>query len=102
MIDDDDDRGANGANPARRYSQVDDGWNEYKRLILSELERISDSLSDIDEKMDNKIINEVAKLQVEIAMLKVKSGIWGALAGVIAAISILLLSFLTSGKISIH
>ena len=44
-------------------------WDQYQKLVLSELERHNSLL----EKMDEKL----AKVNTEIAMLKVKSGLWG-------------------------
>ena len=51
------------------------GWDEWGRHVLQELRRHHGSLDDIE-----KAIN---KIYVEIAMLKVKSGAWGALGGAI-------------------
>jgi hypothetical protein len=61
-----------------------EGWLEYRKLILSELERVSRELRDLNEK--------VLEIHTEIAMLKVKSGLWGALAGAIPAIVLWALS----------
>ncbi len=49
------------------------GWNEYQKLVLSEINRINEKVKIMDEKL--------IQIQVSIAMLKVKSGMWGALAG---------------------
>jgi len=51
------------------------GWNEYSRLVLSELERLDVGQVALNEKM-NKVLTE-------IALLKVKSGVWGLLGGAI-------------------
>tara|TARA_R110000744_G_scaffold9052_7_gene29474 strand:+ start:5599 stop:5820 length:222 start_codon:yes stop_codon:yes gene_type:complete len=44
-------------------------WAEYQRLVLNELERHNMLLGKMDEKL--------GKVSTEIAMLKVKSGLWG-------------------------
>lgn len=51
------------------------GWSEYQKLVLSELERHNGLIEDIR--------NKLGKIETDIAMLKVKAGFWGALAGAI-------------------
>lgn len=53
-------------------------WVQYQKLVLAELERHSSALEDINHR--------IASIQVEIAMLKVKSGIWGLMGGLIPVI----------------
>ena len=62
------------------------GWREYQRLVLDKLESLEEHGRALDEK--------VTKLRVEVAALKVKSGLWGALAGLLPAIGILLYTVL--------
>ena len=51
------------------------GWTEYSKLVLSQLEEHGDVLKDINRELTN--------MRVEIGMLKVKSGVWGVIGGVI-------------------
>lgn len=70
-----------------------EGWGEYKKLVLRELERLEASVADVGRKVDGlQAVNArtLAELSVEIAMLKVKAGVWGAVAGAIPAIGALL------------
>lgn len=53
----------------------ENGWNEWSKHVLAELERLNDGYEEI-----NKNVN---KIRVEIAMLQVKSGIWGVIGGCI-------------------
>lgn len=53
------------------------GFNEYRMLILNELERDDQRLSHIEETL--------VIIQKEIVKLQMKSGVWGALMGLIAA-----------------
>lgn len=53
-------------------------FREYRRLILSELERLNTSLLDLHKKVDD--------LHSEMTVLKVKAGFFGALAGLVPAI----------------
>lgn len=54
-----------------------DGWPEYERLVMTELERHSDWLRGIDSR--------VQKLHTEVVVLKLKATLWGAVAGALAA-----------------
>jgi hypothetical protein len=62
-----------------------EGWGEYKRLILQELERLSKEVALLNIKLDNFRSDEIAGIKVEVAMLKVKAGVWGAICGAIPA-----------------
>lgn len=66
-------------------------WFEYRQLILSELRRINQSLGELDAKIDRLRTDEISKLKVDVAMLQVKSGMWGALGGVAIAVGTYLL-----------
>jgi hypothetical protein len=70
------------------------GWGEYQRLVLSELERLDGSIQKLDDKLDDSIqkindkIDDLRKTEIksmgeEIQVLKFKAGLWGALAGMI-------------------
>jgi len=54
-----------------------DGWSEYSQLVLAELRRL-----DKDVRLIQK--NQMQILS-EITALKVKSAMWGAIAGVLPA-----------------
>jgi hypothetical protein len=53
----------------------DNGWEEYKRVVLHRLECIENKQSEFSLK-----IHEV---RMDIKSLRVKSGVWGAIAGLI-------------------
>jgi len=55
------------------------GWNEWSRHVLSELERNNDELKELRTALEG--------IRVEIATLKVKAGVWGAAAGLIPTIA---------------
>lgn len=46
------------------------GWNEWSRHILKELERLNECYDKLDGRLRN--------IEQDMAMLKVKSGVWGA------------------------
>ncbi len=50
-----------------------DGWQEWGKHVLTELERHSGGLEKVDDSL--------SEIKVEIGKLQVKSGLWGAVAG---------------------
>lgn len=52
-------------------------WNEWKRHVLSELNRLCDCHSDLSK--------EVAKLRMAYEGQKIKMAIWGMFGGIIAS-----------------
>ena len=57
---------------------TDNGWSEYSKLVLSELEKHGEKL----ERMSDQMIRHGE----ELAQLKVKAGMWGAISGTIVGI----------------
>lgn len=58
------------------------GWPEWGKFVLKELERLNDCY--------DAQVKQIQQMQVEIAMLKVKSGIWGGIAGLIPSLGLLI------------
>jgi len=58
------------------------GWGEWGKYVLKELERLNDCYEE-----QQKIMQQI---QVEIVTLKVKSSIWGGIAGLIPSLSFLI------------
>lgn len=52
-----------------------DDWGTYRRLVLAELERLDDE--------QTKQAAAIAKLNTAVALLNLRAGIWGGLAGLI-------------------
>ena len=63
-------------------SEETNGWAQYSKLVMLKL--------DEHQKLLETMNIELTKIHVEIAMLKVKSGIWGFAAGAIPALFIIL------------
>jgi hypothetical protein len=58
-------------------------WVEYKKLILAELERLSAGIASLNAKIDLMRSDDIAQIKAEVAVLKFKSGLWGAAFGAI-------------------
>ena len=67
---------------------MEDTWDQWRKHVLIELERHSETSEEQNSKLN--------AIQVEIATLKVKSGVWGA-AGALATIMIAIMVGLVTG-----
>jgi hypothetical protein len=65
------------------------GWTEWSKYVLKELERLAKCFEDIDKKLDLYI--------VELTVIKVKAGLWGALSGSVATLIGILIWYFTKG-----
>ncbi len=68
------------------------------RIILTRIEKQQEQesklLTSLDSKVDALLQTEIPSLRNEIGMLKIKSGMWGAIAGLIPAVLALVLMYL--------
>jgi len=55
-----------------------DGWNEYSRMVLHELERLNEGVNKLDEGQK--------QIEKDIIMLQAKSTIWGSVGGFLIAV----------------
>ena len=62
----------------------ENSWNEWQKLVLDKLDTIDEVKDDVKEIMTN----DLPHIREEIATLKVKAGIWGAIAGALPALII--------------
>lgn len=77
--------GAGGWSQGGGSGGSDNGWAGYQRLVLKELSDLSTGQQRMEDKLEG--------LVVDVAMLKVKAGVWGAAAGMIpAAVAILMMT----------
>ena len=61
---------------------TENGWSEWSKYVLKELERLNDYQMAVSKKLD--------KLLIDTTIMKVKASLWGALAGVVPAIVMLI------------
>lgn len=69
----------------------DASWGEYRRLVLQELERINSGLDAANESINKLRREDIAQIKTDIAILQLKAGAWGGLAGVIVTVGAILL-----------
>jgi len=67
---------------------TDNGWPEYSKHVMAELERL--------QKGQERIREEMVRVRECVATLKVKASLWGGLAGIIP-VALLLIWEMTSG-----
>lgn len=60
---------------------VDDSWMVNRKLIINELRRMADEVQSVREKFDEFRREDIATLKTDIALLKLKSSLWGAVLG---------------------
>ena len=68
------------------------GWSKYEKMVI-------DKLDDHDDKF-NGIEDKLTQIQVDIATLKVKAGVWGGIGGLIPAIIAIVMFYTTQGVAS--
>ena len=62
------------------------GWEQYQKLVLAELVRLNEGVEGLKRQM--------TQVQTQVAVLKVKSGLWGLVAGAIPVLILVLLQYL--------
>ena len=65
----------------------DNSWSKYEKMLI-------DKLDDHDDKF-GLIENKLTQIQVDIATLKVKAGVWGGIAGLVPVVLGLVLFYVT-------
>ena len=70
---------------ANGVSHDGNGWSGYQRLVLSRLDTLDNKVEQLGEDIHEMQRDDINALKIEVAMLKVKAGIWGAAAGLLPA-----------------
>lgn len=58
------------------------GWAKYGERVLSDMERLTGCYDDL--------LKKTTKIEVEVAVLKLKAGVWGFLSGLVSVVGLLL------------
>ena len=72
----------------------EDGWDEYRRHVLSELISLNKSLEKLNDRFSAFLSTDISNIKVEVATLKVKAGLWGLLGASIPSSIAVLVYFL--------
>ena len=68
----------------------DNGWSKYEKMVIDKLDDHDDKFSGIEDML--------TQIQVDIATLKVKAGVWGGIGGLIPAIIAIVMFYATAAK----
>lgn len=68
-----------------------DGWSAYEKLVLDKLETLESRIDHIDETL--------ILVRIDVAKLKVKAGMWGAVAGMVPALVTALVALMSGGPL---
>lgn len=66
------------------------GWSEYQRLVIDRLDRLDHKINSIQAQIDQIHREEISEIKVDIAMLKVKAGVFGLVGGFLPAAALAL------------
>ena len=69
-----------------KTNETHNGWNEYKRDVLSKLNRVEDQCEKIDLKIDTKfekLEEKIDKISKKVTILEVKAAIYGLAAAIL-------------------
>lgn len=58
-------------------------WFDYRRLVLSQIQALQKDLSSIRTEVQTFRTKDIGELKIEIALLKLKTAMWGAILGAI-------------------
>jgi hypothetical protein len=67
----------------------ENGWGEYRKMVLKELENLG--------RVQEDIRKDITLIREEIASLKVKSGVWGLVGGMIPVAIAIIYSLVQKG-----
>ena len=73
------------------------GWNEWSKHILSELERLNSSYENLMKeviRINDQTMKDMHALKVDLATLKVKASVWGAIAGSVPVLILIVMKHL--------
>ncbi|WP_236604046.1 hypothetical protein [Sandaracinus amylolyticus] len=66
------------------------------QALTIKLDTTATQVRDIDQKLDDLRVKQIPELRAEIGALKVKSGLWGAAAGFVPVVLLIVVQLLRS------
>lgn len=58
-------------------------WKKYKIWLIDNVRQLRREVKDLRDQINIDIIQKINKLENEISKLQIKSGVWGAIAGLL-------------------
>ena len=74
----------------------ENGWREYSKLVLKELEDHGELIEKLDDKVGDfrlEMTEKLGNLDKELGMLKIRAAGWGAIAGAVPGLIIVILKY---------
>tara|TARA_R110000744_G_scaffold110557_3_gene208592 strand:- start:140 stop:355 length:216 start_codon:yes stop_codon:yes gene_type:complete len=68
----------------------DNSWSKYEKMVLEKLDNHNTKFGLIE--------NKLTQIQIDIATLKVKAGVWGGIAGLVPVVLGLVLFYVTKAQ----
>ena len=68
----------------------DNGWSKYEKMVIEKLDDHDQKFTGIEDKL--------TQIQVDIATLKVKAGVWGGIGGLIPVVIAIVMFYATAAK----
>ncbi len=68
------------------------GWPKYAEVIWEEVGKCFDAIGELGEKTDGrfeKVIDQQTETQVAVGKLQIQAGVWGAIAGLVPSVGVL-------------
>ncbi len=75
----------------------DRDWHEYRKLVLAELDRLNINIASLGVRIDRNYTDyqsDIGKVRIDIAMLQVKAGLWGAAAGILITMGAVFIKYI--------
>lgn len=79
-----------------------DSWEQNEKFITSELSRLNHRFDELQQNVDRRFddnqkyrIEAMVKISSDIAVLKVKAGLWGAVGSMMSMVGLLLIQMMT-------
>jgi hypothetical protein len=63
------------------HDPANNGFTEYKRLILDTQERLDRSIAQLNKRIESILIDDLSQIKTDVTLLKYKAGLWGSVSG---------------------
>lgn len=82
---------------AETPSPLGNGWSAYERLVLTQIAELKEEVAELKREDLVAIDEKIVLLRIDVAQLKIRAGMWGALAGAVPGLVMALVAFTAGG-----